>query len=156
MGKYILMGYLDLTPGIDAPVRHLFAFSLSDDGLAAFLRSVVLRDIGSGSFHLTIVCKPAWHEIRTIDAFDSLKVIGKGSLGKVIQNRKKDNQRIYSAFPIPTETLHCPEPLTCGPTTHLLSCTFTVNISAEYYICQSEHSVKTAASVSGAFITTVT
>ena len=91
MGKYFLMGHLDLTPGIDAPVRRLSTFSLSDDGLAAFLRSVVLRDIGSGSFHLTIVYKPARHEILTIDAFDSLKVIGKESFGKVIQNRKKDN-----------------------------------------------------------------
>jgi serum/glucocorticoid-regulated kinase 2 len=51
---------------------------------------------GSGSFHLTIAYKPARHETLTIDAFDLLKVIGKGSFGKVMQVRKKDTQRIYA------------------------------------------------------------
>jgi serum/glucocorticoid-regulated kinase 2 len=32
----------------------------------------------------------------TIEAFDLLKVIGKGSFGKVMQVRKKDTQRIYA------------------------------------------------------------
>jgi serum/glucocorticoid-regulated kinase 2 len=51
---------------------------------------------GSGSFHLAIAYKPARHETLTIDAFDLLKVIGKGSFGKVMQVRKKDTQRIYA------------------------------------------------------------
>src|SRR6267154_1270797 len=51
---------------------------------------------GSGSFHLTITYQPARHETLTIDAFDLLKVIGKGSFGKVMQVRKKDTQRIYA------------------------------------------------------------
>ena len=51
---------------------------------------------GSGSFHLTIAYKPARHETLTIDAFDLLKVIGKGSFGKVMQVRKKDTQRVYA------------------------------------------------------------
>jgi hypothetical protein len=32
----------------------------------------------------------------TIEAFDLLKVIGKGSFGKVMQVRKKDTQRVYA------------------------------------------------------------
>lgn len=32
----------------------------------------------------------------TIDSFDLLKVIGKGSFGKVMQVRKRDTQRIYA------------------------------------------------------------
>jgi serum/glucocorticoid-regulated kinase 2 len=32
----------------------------------------------------------------TIEAFDLLKVIGKGSFGKVMQVCKKDTQRIYA------------------------------------------------------------
>ncbi|OBZ78439.1 Serine/threonine-protein kinase gad8 [Grifola frondosa] len=51
---------------------------------------------GSGSFHLKIDFKPARHESLTIEQFDLLKVIGKGSFGKVMQVRKKDTQRIYA------------------------------------------------------------
>jgi serum/glucocorticoid-regulated kinase 2 len=51
---------------------------------------------GSGSFHLKIDFKPTRNEPLTIDAFDLLKVIGKGSFGKVMQVRKKDTQRIYA------------------------------------------------------------
>ena len=36
------------------------------------------------------------HEALTIDAFELLKVIGKGSFGKVMQVRKKDTGRIYA------------------------------------------------------------
>lgn len=36
------------------------------------------------------------HEMLTIDAFDLLKVIGKGSFGMVMQLRKKDTQHIYA------------------------------------------------------------
>ena len=51
---------------------------------------------GSGAFHLKIDYKPARHESLTIEQFDLLKVIGKGSFGKVMQVRKKDTQRIYA------------------------------------------------------------
>lgn len=51
---------------------------------------------GSGSFHLKIDFKPIRNEPLTIEAFDLLKVIGKGSFGKVMQVRKKDTQRIYA------------------------------------------------------------
>ena len=51
---------------------------------------------GSGSFHLKIDFRPLRGEPLTIEAFDLLKVIGKGSFGKVMQVRKKDTQRIYA------------------------------------------------------------
>ena len=51
---------------------------------------------GVGAFHLKIDFKPAKNESLTIEQFDLLKVIGKGSFGKVMQVRKKDTQRIYA------------------------------------------------------------
>ena len=51
---------------------------------------------GVGAFHLKIDYKPARHESLTIEQFDLLKVIGKGSFGKVMQVRKKDTHRIYA------------------------------------------------------------
>jgi len=51
---------------------------------------------GSGSFHLKIDFKQLRNEPLTIEAFDLLKVIGKGSFGKVMQVRKKDTQRVYA------------------------------------------------------------
>lgn len=51
---------------------------------------------GAGSFHLKIDYKPIRNEPLTIEAFDLLKVIGKGSFGKVMQVRKKNTQRIYA------------------------------------------------------------
>jgi serum/glucocorticoid-regulated kinase 2 len=50
---------------------------------------------GSGEFHLQIAFKPTAQSL-TIEAFDLLKVIGKGSFGKVMQVRKKDTQRVYA------------------------------------------------------------
>ena len=50
---------------------------------------------GNGSFHLQIAFKPSQRSL-SIEDFDLLKVIGKGSFGKVMQVRKKDTQRIYA------------------------------------------------------------
>lgn len=52
--------------------------------------------MGSGSFHLKFDYRPSRNEPLTIEAFDLLKVIGKGSFGKVMQVRKKDTQRVYA------------------------------------------------------------
>jgi serum/glucocorticoid-regulated kinase 2 len=38
---------------------------------------------GSGSIHVQVVFKPAQNQHLTIDSFELLKVIGKGSFGKV-------------------------------------------------------------------------
>ncbi|KAE9397301.1 kinase-like protein [Gymnopus androsaceus JB14] len=81
MGNDLLLARVDLTPVLDA--HHA-----SDQWYAA--------TAGSGSFHLKIDFKPTRNDTLTIEAFDLLKVIGKGSFGKVMQVRKKDTQRIYA------------------------------------------------------------
>lgn len=52
--------------------------------------------MGSGSFHLKFDYRPLRNEALAIEAFELLKVIGKGSFGKVMQVRKKDTQRVYA------------------------------------------------------------
>lgn len=53
--------------------------------------------LGSGSFLIQIAYEPAQqNEPLTIDSFELLRVIGKGSFGKVMQVRKKDTGRIYA------------------------------------------------------------
>lgn len=81
MGNDLLMARVDLTPMLEG--HHA-----SDQWYNA--------TAGSGSFHLKIDFKPIRNELLTIEAFDLLKVIGKGSFGKVMQVRKKDTQRIYA------------------------------------------------------------
>ncbi|ETW75467.1 Serine/threonine kinase domain-containing protein [Heterobasidion irregulare TC 32-1] len=81
MGNDLLMARVDLTPVLDA--QHV-----SDQWYTS--------TTNSGSFHLTIAFKPSRNEPLTIEAFDLLKVIGKGSFGKVMQVRKKDTQRVYA------------------------------------------------------------
>lgn len=50
---------------------------------------------GSGAIHIQVSFKPAQTPL-TIDSFELLKVIGKGSFGKVMQVRKRDTLRIYA------------------------------------------------------------
>ncbi|ODV64131.1 Pkinase-domain-containing protein [Ascoidea rubescens DSM 1968] len=53
----------------------------------------------NGYISITIEYKPSSTNLSkslSIDQFDLLKVIGKGSFGKVMQVRKKDTQRIYA------------------------------------------------------------
>ncbi|KAF0538295.1 AGC/AKT protein kinase [Gigaspora margarita] len=52
---------------------------------------------GSGDVHVHVCYKKDHANVPlTIDAFDLLKVIGKGSFGKVMQVRKRDTSRIYA------------------------------------------------------------
>ncbi|GAA6014341.1 hypothetical protein JCM10207_005425 [Rhodosporidiobolus poonsookiae] len=51
---------------------------------------------GSGEFRLQISLQQGKNKSLTIDDFELLKVIGKGSFGKVMQVRKKDTGRIYA------------------------------------------------------------
>ncbi|TFK24092.1 AGC/Akt protein kinase [Coprinopsis marcescibilis] len=81
MGNDLLIARVDLTPSLDN--QHA-----SDQWYTAIA--------GEGAFHLNVVFKPSRNESLTIDHFDLLKVIGKGSFGKVMQVRKKDTQRIYA------------------------------------------------------------
>lgn len=80
MGNDLLMGRVEISPVLDT--HHV-----SDQWYTA--------SAGSGEFHLQIAFKPSAQSL-SIEAFDLLKVIGKGSFGKVMQVRKKDTQRIYA------------------------------------------------------------
>ncbi|OAV91674.1 AGC/AKT protein kinase [Puccinia triticina 1-1 BBBD Race 1] len=51
---------------------------------------------GEGRFHVQVMYKASANDPLTIDSFELLKVIGKGSFGKVMQVRKKDTGRIYA------------------------------------------------------------
>ncbi|KAI9609400.1 hypothetical protein H4Q26_007354 [Puccinia striiformis f. sp. tritici PST-130] len=51
---------------------------------------------GTGRFHLQVAFKPSKNTQLTIESFELLQVIGKGSFGKVMQVRKKDTGRIYA------------------------------------------------------------
>ncbi|EIW76082.1 AGC Akt protein kinase [Coniophora puteana RWD-64-598 SS2] len=81
MGNDLLMARLDLEPALEGYDVHDAWYNAT---------------IGTGSFHLKIDYKPQRDKAHTIEEFDLLKVIGKGSFGKVMQVRKKDTQRIYA------------------------------------------------------------
>ncbi|KAF9223204.1 Pkinase-domain-containing protein [Gyrodon lividus] len=81
MGNDLLMARAEITPALDG--HHA-----SDQWYAA--------TAGSGSFHLKVDYRPTRAEPLTIEAFELLKVIGKGSFGKVMQVRKKDTMRVYA------------------------------------------------------------
>ncbi|KIK96623.1 hypothetical protein PAXRUDRAFT_825768 [Paxillus rubicundulus Ve08.2h10] len=81
MGNDLLMARAVITPALDGHYA-------SDQWYAA--------TAGSGSFHLKVDYRPTRAEPLTIEAFDLLKVIGKGSFGKVMQVRKKDTMRVYA------------------------------------------------------------
>ncbi|KAF9916892.1 AGC protein kinase Gad8 [Lobosporangium transversale] len=51
---------------------------------------------GTGKVRVQVAFKRSANTPLTIDAFDLLKVIGKGSFGKVMQVRKRDTSRIYA------------------------------------------------------------
>ena len=51
---------------------------------------------GTGSIRLSISYQANQNKPITIDSFDLLKVVGKGSFGKVMQVRKIDTSRIYA------------------------------------------------------------
>ncbi|KAK9480293.1 kinase-like domain-containing protein [Lipomyces japonicus] len=51
---------------------------------------------GSGKVHLSVSFRANQNVPLTIDSFELLKVVGKGSFGKVMQVRKKDTSRIYA------------------------------------------------------------
>lgn len=51
---------------------------------------------GTGKLHVRVDFKPNKDKYLTIEDFDLLKVVGKGSFGKVMQVRKIDTQQIYA------------------------------------------------------------
>jgi serum/glucocorticoid-regulated kinase 2 len=52
--------------------------------------------VSNGGIVISIDFKPNLNKHLTIDDFDLLKVIGKGSFGKVMQVRKKDSSKVYA------------------------------------------------------------
>ncbi|KAG5356766.1 Serine/threonine-protein kinase YPK1 [Yarrowia sp. C11] len=81
--KYIdiFLGSVKLTPN--------FTPTSSFDGYQAL-------SSGTGQIHLKLDYKPTRNEPLSMKDFELLKVIGKGSFGKVMQVRKKDTQQIYA------------------------------------------------------------
>ncbi|KIM33955.1 hypothetical protein M408DRAFT_18924 [Serendipita vermifera MAFF 305830] len=51
---------------------------------------------GTGQVQMSITYRPSIRPSLTIDSFELLKVIGRGSFGKVMQVRKRDTGRIYA------------------------------------------------------------
>ncbi|KAG8935804.1 AGC protein kinase Gad8 [Tulasnella sp. 418] len=51
---------------------------------------------GTGDINVQVTFRPSSGQALSIDSFDLLKVIGKGSFGKVMQVRKRDTSRIYA------------------------------------------------------------
>lgn len=66
------------------------------NGGAPSFSSPSVSETTNSSLNVTIEFKPNKNKPLTIDDFDLLKVIGKGSFGKVMQVRKKDTQRVYA------------------------------------------------------------
>jgi len=54
------------------------------------------NEVVKGALRLKLMYKKIASKPLTINDFDLLKVVGKGSFGKVIQVRKKDTNRIYA------------------------------------------------------------
>ncbi|BGP18340.1 Serine/threonine-protein kinase [Rhodosporidiobolus nylandii] len=82
MGNDLFLSGLKFAPSFDAnkPTDQWFRASSGE----------------AGEFHIQVAYKPATTQHMTINDFDLLKVIGKGSFGKVMQVRKKDTGRIYA------------------------------------------------------------
>lgn len=82
MGNDVLLGRLDLTPLL-VPNQSI------DQWYPA--------TVGGGEFRLATSFQPTSGKTSlTIDDFDLLRVIGKGSFGKVFQAKKHDSGRIYA------------------------------------------------------------
>ncbi|KNZ47136.1 uncharacterized protein VP01_664g3 [Puccinia sorghi] len=86
MGNDLLIGSVTFSPNIQAK-------GVTDAWYPA--------SSGEGKFHVQVMYKAsavglAHNDPLTIDSFELLKVIGKGSFGKVMQVRKKDTGRIYA------------------------------------------------------------
>ncbi|KAG8951091.1 hypothetical protein FRC04_006750 [Tulasnella sp. 424] len=112
MGNDLLLCRLDYTPVLEGHVSNLCYYSVVSSGsphlgipspISPTNQPQHVVDqwfpvtAGTGQFHLQISFKPtAVQSSLSIEQFELLKVIGKGSFGKVMQVKKKDTQRIYA------------------------------------------------------------
>lgn len=98
MGNDIFLGGVKFIPDFDNMHSRLETYDLTGGAgkiqiSYSYAPSVVRTGISvkrSGS-HIALQGQPL-----TIDSFELLKVIGKGSFGKVMQVRKRDTSRIYA------------------------------------------------------------
>ena len=65
-------------------------------GASTLFNGAIPLSGGSGKLNLRIDYKPNKNKPLTIDDFELLTVVGKGSFGKVMQVRKKDTNQIYA------------------------------------------------------------
>lgn len=83
MGNDILLGGLTFQPSFDTQSVDDAWYQANTNG-------------GTGRFHLQVAFQAPKNTPLTIESFELLQVIGKGSFGKVMQVRKKDTGRIYA------------------------------------------------------------
>jgi len=83
------MGNSDLSLGSIRFTPDLESMRLTDEWIS------IQGGGNAGAIHVQVSFKPA-HNPLAIDSFELLKVIGKGSFGKVMQVRKRDTLRIYA------------------------------------------------------------
>jgi len=81
MGNDIFMGGVRFTPDFDDMPTEDQWYSLSS---------------GPGRIQIGVAFEPSTGQSLTIDDFELITVIGKGSFGKVMQVRKRDTSRIYA------------------------------------------------------------
>ncbi|KAG8214587.1 kinase-like domain-containing protein [Butyriboletus roseoflavus] len=83
MGNDLFMGGIKFTPDFDnvGTIGHDQWYDLSG---------------GNGKIQIGVAYQPSTGQSLTIDDFELITVIGKGSFGKVMQVRKRDTTRIYA------------------------------------------------------------
>jgi len=81
LGNDIFLGGLKFVPNFDEMGNH--------DQWYDFVG-------GAGKIQIGVLYQPHYGQSLTIDEFDLMTVIGKGSFGKVLQVRKRDTSRIYA------------------------------------------------------------
>ncbi|KAL2021686.1 hypothetical protein VTK56DRAFT_6778 [Thermocarpiscus australiensis] len=98
----ICLGVVRLNPQFDAQKTSDAAASSKDRGQGNEFSGIGWAEIQYGTGQLQIGVDYAENQggKLSIDDFELLKVVGKGTFGKVIQVRKKDTNRIYALKPI--------------------------------------------------------
>ncbi|KAI9301787.1 kinase-like domain-containing protein, partial [Cunninghamella echinulata] len=89
--------YLKPPPGTVANDYYLGGVKLQPNFDSTRLDDQVLQiSGGTGMMHIQLCYKPQKSQPIAFDSFDLLRVIGRGSFGKVYVVRKKDTNRIYA------------------------------------------------------------
>ncbi|KAG5638719.1 hypothetical protein H0H81_010702 [Sphagnurus paluster] len=81
LGNDIFLGGIKFIPNFDEPGRQEQWYDIVN---------------GTGKVQIETSYQPSYGQSLTVDDFELITVIGKGSFGKVMQVRKRDTQRIYA------------------------------------------------------------